>query len=247
MQSEDDRLAKLAEKLQGVCESLPDAETKAPSMPQSDIRIRRNSGNVNFGTQVNIGSSMSTEPMASSQRRSLNERVEELAGVYGVDPRVVWREVLHTRFGVSSVGELSKAQYIEAAQALDAYEAQLKAQVADSKEQHHVKRLVAEALQIAHSRDAYQSMTRFCSREFGETALNSLSPDQLKLVLKFLEEPTVAQGQPVKESVAEKTAPPAPAAPVRGAFISEAKALVTQYPMHSGAIVLVLLILGKIF
>lgn len=242
MQSEDDRLAKLAEKLHGVRDNLPGVDGEAPTMPKSDIRVSRNSGNVNFGTQVNIGNSMSTEPMASSQRRSLNDRVEELAGAYGVDPRVVWREVLHTRFGVSSIGELSKAQYIEAAQALDAYEVQLKGQVADSKEQHHVKRLVAEALQIAHSRDAYQTMIRFCSREFGETALNSLSADQLKQVLKFLEESTIAQDR----SAGGRSTESKPPRHSGDSFVSGLISLGSQYPMHCGTVAVVLIILGKI-
>lgn len=244
MQSEDDRLAKLAEKLHGVRENLPGASEAVPSTPPSDIRVKRNSGNINFGTQVNIGSAMSKEPLAQPQRRSLNDRVEEIAGIYGVDPRVVWREVLHTRFGVSSVTELSKNQFVEASQALEAYEARLKEQVAESKEQNHVKRLVAEALQIANDRDVYPAMSRFCSREFGETVLNNLSPDQLKLVLKFLEE--AAPATPVEPEPPASTAASTSSVSVRGVFLAEAKALVVQYPVHCGAIALVLMIMGKI-
>lgn len=244
MQSGDDGLAKLAEKLHGVRDNLPSASEGTPNMPASDIRVKRNSGNINFGTQVNIGSAMSQEPLAQPQRRSLNDRVEEIAGIYGVDPRVVWREVLHTRFGVSSVTELSKTQFVEASQALDAYEAQLKGHLAESKEQNHVKRLVAEALQIANDRDVYPAMSRFCSREFGETVLNNLSPDQLKLVLKFLEE--AAPATPVEPEPRASTAASASSASVRGVFLAEAKALVVQYPVHCGAIALVLMILGKV-
>lgn len=249
MQSGDDRLAKLAEKLHGVRDNLPGANEAAPSVPPSDIRVKRNSGNINFGTQVNIGSSLSPEPMAQPQRRSLNDRVEAIAGGYGVDPRAVWREVLHTRFGVNSVSELSKTQFVEASQALDAYEAQLKGHLAESKEQNHVKRLVAEALQIANDRDVYPAMSRFCSREFGETVLNNLSPDQLKLVLKFLEGAAAAQEASAKSVEPEQRAPTAsslPSAFARGAFFAEAKAFAFQYPMHCGAIALVLMILGKI-
>ncbi|MDF3845756.1 hypothetical protein P3W55_28955 [Pseudomonas citronellolis] len=246
MQNGDDGLAKLAEKLHGIRDNLPRTDGETPSMPASDIRVKRNSGNVNFGTQVNIGSSIAPEPIALSQRRSLNGRVEEIAGVFGVDPRAIWREVLHTRFGIGNVGELTKAQYVEATQALDAYEAQLKAQAAESKEQNHVKRLVAEALQIANSRGVYHAMARFCSREFGLTVLNDLSPDQLKLVLKFLDETTLAQDLPTKEAAAGPRASAEPAAPSQGVFFAEAKALVLQYPMHCGAIALALLILGKI-
>lgn len=244
MQSEDDRLAKLAERLHGVRDNLPGASEAVPVTLPSDIRVKRNSGNINFGTQVNIGSSPLPEPMAQPQRRSLNDRVEEIAGIYGVDPRVVWREVLHTRFGVSSVTELSKTQFVEASQALDAYEAQLKGHLAESKEQNHVKRLVAEALQIANNRDLYPAMSRFCSREFGETVLNNLSPDQLKLVLKFLEE--AAPATPVEPEPRASTGASAPSASVPGVFLAEAKALVVQYPVHCGAIALALMILGKI-
>ncbi|ELK4791022.1 hypothetical protein [Pseudomonas aeruginosa] len=246
MQSGDDGLAKLAEKLHGIRENLPGADGETPNVPASDIRIKRNSGNVNFGTQVNIGAPIISEPIALSQRRSLNNKVEEIAGIYGVDPRVIWREVLHTRFGIGNVGELSKAQYVEAVQALDAHEAQLKALAAENREQSHVKRLVAEVLQLANSRGAYQDMAKFCSREFGLTVLNDLSPDQLKLVLKYLDEATIAQDLPTKEAAAERQTSPRPTAYSLGGFVAEAKALVLQYPIHCGAIALVLLMLGKI-
>ena len=66
MQSGDDGLAKLAEKLHGIRESLPGADGETPNVPASDIRIKRNSGNVNFGTQVNIGAPIISEPIALS-------------------------------------------------------------------------------------------------------------------------------------------------------------------------------------
>lgn len=79
MQSGDDGLAQLAEKLHGIRENLPGADGETPNVPASDIRIKRNSGNVNFGTQVNIGAP-SYRSRLPSQRRSLNNRVEEIAG-----------------------------------------------------------------------------------------------------------------------------------------------------------------------
>ncbi|MDH0290603.1 hypothetical protein N7414_15875 [Pseudomonas sp. GD04087] len=248
MQSEDDRLAKLAEKLHGVRDNLPSATPEEHSAAQPDVRVKNNSGNVNFGTQFNIGNTLSSEPIAFSQRRNLNDRVKEIAEGYGLDPRVIWREVIHTRFGVSSVGEISKAQFIEAAQALDVYEALVKAQLAESKEQSHVKRLVAEALQLAHSADVYQAMTRFCSREFGETALNNLNPDQLKQVLKFLDGATVVKDEPVKEPLVEASAAsaPAPAVTSQGSFFIEAKGFFLRYPLQCGSIAFALMILGKI-
>lgn len=66
MQSGDDGLAQLAEKLHGIRENLPGADGETPNVPASDIRIKRNSGNVNFGTQVNIGAPIISEPIALS-------------------------------------------------------------------------------------------------------------------------------------------------------------------------------------
>lgn len=176
MQSED-RLAKLAEMLKDERGELPEAQ------PNSAVPIKiKSGGHINLGgTQVNINSSPAPDLLSPEQRRRLNRLVTEISGDYQVDPRLLWKEVVHTRTGVSSIDEIPRDKFAEAEKALLDHAEQLHAQA-------HAKRLVDEVEGAAKQRGIYQEMTRFCSREFGSTVLSRLNPQQLKAVLRYVDE-----------------------------------------------------------
>lgn len=181
-----------------------------------------------------------SEPLSSEQRKRLNLLVTNISNEYKVDPWTLWKEVVHTRIGVSKVGDIPKDKFAEAERALQEHAEHLHSLA-------HAKRLVAEVLQIANEQGLYQDLTRFCSREFGVTVLNKLNPEQLKQALKFVEDgvasPVQSVSQPPDGSASDPTPP---AATRRSAFVAEAKTFVSQYPVHCGAIALVLMFLGKI-
>lgn len=176
MQSED-RLAKLAEMLKDERGELPEAH------PTSAAPIKiKGGGHINLGgTQVNINSVPAPDLLSPEQRRRLNRLVTEISSEHQVDPRLLWKEVVHTRTGVSSIENIPRDKFAEAEQALLDHAEQLHAQA-------HAKRLVDEVEEVAKQRGIYQQMTRFCSREFGSTVLTKLSPVQLKAVLHFVDE-----------------------------------------------------------
>jgi hypothetical protein len=139
-------------------------------------------GNINLGgTQVNINSASVPDMLSAEQRRRLNRLVTEISSEHEVDPRTLWKEVVHTRTGVSKIEKIPRDKFGEAEQALLDYAEYLHAQA-------HAKRLVAEVLEVANQRGVYKEMTRFCSREFGSSALTKLNPEQLKAVLRFVDE-----------------------------------------------------------
>lgn len=176
MQSED-RLAKLAEMLKDEREELPEARTPAAA----PIKIK-GGGHINLGgTQVNINSAPAPDLLSPEQRRRLNRLVTDISSEYQADPRLLWKEVVHTRTGVSSIENIPRDKFAEAEQALLDHAEQLHAQA-------HAKRLVDEVEEVANQRGIYQQMTRFCSREFGSTVLTKLSPEQLKAVLRYVDE-----------------------------------------------------------
>lgn len=176
MQS-DDRLAKLAEMLKDERGELPET----PTPVAAPIKIK-GGGHINLGgTQVNINSAPAPDLLSPDQRRRLNRLVTEISSEHQVDPRLLWKEVVHTRTGVSSIEDIPRDKFAEAEQALLDHAEQLHAQA-------HAKRLVDEVEEVAKQRGVYQQMTRFCSREFGSTVLTKLSPAQLKAVLRFVDE-----------------------------------------------------------
>ena len=164
-------------------------------------------------------------PLSPEQRRRLNRLVTEISTDYGVDPRLLWKDVVHTQTGVSKIDDIPREKFSLAEQALLDHAAQLHAQA-------HAKRLVGEALEAANQRGVYQEMTRFCSREFGSTVLTKLNPDQLKAVLRFIESDAFAK----------------PAArPDKQPFLRHILFLTTEYPAHLAAVLVVGILIGKIF
>lgn len=216
MQS-DDRLAKLAEMLKDERGELP--EERPPAAP---IKIK-GGGHINLGgTQVNINSAPAPELLSPEQRRRLNRLVTEISSEYQADPRLLWKEVVHTRTGVSSIEDIPRDKFAEAEQALLDHAEQLHAQA-------HAKRLVDEVEEVAKQRGIYQQTMRFCSREFGSTSLARLRPEQLKAVLRFVD---------------EYQAPRQVAAPLSfGGF----KQLAVAHPWHVSAVFLLGSVFGRVF
>lgn len=203
-----------------------------------DIEVDGDRNRVAGRDYIEVHVAPGKEPLSVDQRKRLNTLVTNISKEYKVDPWTLWREVVHTRIGVSKIDEIPRDRFTEAEQALLMHAEHLHAQA-------HAKRLVAEALQVANEKGVYQELIRFSSREFGSTVLNKLNPEQLKQALRFVEDAAPPQhGQ----SQAETEAEPVPAAPAVApdvSFAAEVKALASQYPMHCGALALALMILGK--
>ena len=191
----------------------------------SDIEVDGDRNRVAGRDYIEVHVSPDQGPLSPEQRRRLNRLVTEISTDYGVDPRLLWKDVVHTQTGVSKIDDIPREKFSLAEQALLDHAAQLHAQA-------HAKRLVGEVLEAANQRSVYQEMTRFCSREFGSTVLTKLNPDQLKAVLRFIESDAFAK----------------PAArPDKQPFLRHILFLTTEYPAHLAAVLVVGILIGKIF
>lgn len=217
MQSED-RLAKLAEMLKDERGELPEAR------PNSAVPIKiKGGGHINLGgTQVNINSLPVPDLLSPEQRRRLNRLVTEISSDYQVDPRLLWKEVVHTRTGVSSIEDIPRDKFAEAEKALLDHAEQLHAHA-------HARRLVDEVEGAAIQRGIYQEMTRYCSREFGSTVLTRLNPQQLKALLRYVD---------------EYQAPVQVAVPLT---LPGFRQLVISHPWHFTAVFLLGTLMGRVF
>lgn len=197
----------------------------------SDIEVDGDRNRVAGRDYIEVHVSPDQGPLSPEQRRRLNRLVTEISTDYGVDPRLLWKDVVHTQTGVSKIDDIPREKFSLAEQALLDHAAQLHAQA-------HAKRLTAEVLEIANQRGLYQELTRFCSREFGSTILNKLSPDQLKAALRFVEE----RSQP-KEPAQHAAA----AAPVVTNWWAQMVELWQQKPSQAAVLVVVSAIVGRLF
>lgn len=164
-------------------------------------------------------------PLSPEQRRRLNRLVTEISTDYAVDPRLLWKEVVHTQTGVSRIDDIPREKFSLAEQALLEHAEHLHAQA-------HAKRLVAEVLDVANQRGVYQEMTRFCSREYGVTVLNKLNPEQLKTVLRFVETDNPVPASPKTEKLP---------------FMKRMISLSAEHPAHLATVLAVGIVIGKIF
>ncbi|HGE2233434.1 TPA: hypothetical protein ACGJXX_004006 [Pseudomonas aeruginosa] len=181
------------------------------------------------------------EPLSQEQRKRLNLLVNNISSEYKVDPWTLWREVVHTRIGVSKVRQIPKSKFSEAERALLEHAEHLHSL-------SHAKRLVAEVLQIANERGLYQDLTRYCSREFDLTVLNKLNPEQLKQALRFVEDAAGLSSQQNNQLPADRSLE-GQAHERHGsgwkAFVIEARAMVVAYPIQCGLLAALLVVLGK--
>lgn len=197
----------------------------------SDIEVDGDRNRVAGRDYIEVHVSPDQGPLSPEQRRRLNRLVTEISTDYGVDPRLLWKDVVHTQTGVSKIDDIPREKFSLAEQALLDHAAQLHAQA-------HAKRLVAEVLEIANQRGLYQELTRFCSREFGSTVLNKLSPEQLKAALRFIENLAEPNG-------ASKAA--AVAAPAVTSWSGQMVELWKQRPSQMLVLVLLSAVMGRIF
>lgn len=191
----------------------------------SDIEVDGDRNRVAGRDYIEVHVSPDQEPLSPEQRRRLNRLVTEISTDYEVDPRLLWKDVVHTQTGVSKIDDIPREKFSLAEQALLDHAELLR-------QQAHSKRLVAEVLEVANRRGVYQEMTRYCSREFGATVLNKLNPEQLKAVLRFVETDAAPQTAPKAEKLS---------------FMKRMISLSSQHPAHLATVLAVGIVIGKIF
>ncbi len=192
MHSEEERLARLADK---VVEGLSDQPRDEPSAPTSGIKIKGNGGTINFGTQVNIGERVDDRALLPAQRKELHQlraQCEEL----GDDPRDVWREV-HTQLSVTSLDEVTASQFVQARGVIQARLERLR-------EEADRNRLVHKILRAADEKNARPALSNFCELNFGRTQLNLLKRSELPKALEFILQFEVKPSAPSAPTVEPK-------------------------------------------
>lgn len=145
--------------------------------PKPAIKIKGNSGNINFGTQVTIGERVEERPLLPAQRKELHQlraQCEEL----GDDPRDVWREV-HTQLSVTGLDEVTASQFVQARGVIQARLERLQ-------EEADRKRLISKILRAADEKDARHALSNFCELSFGRTQLSLLKRAELPKALEFI-------------------------------------------------------------
>ncbi len=155
-------------------EVTPQTEQQAP---KPAIKIRGNSGTINFGTQVNIGERVDDRTLLPAQRKELHQlraQCEEL----GDDPRDVWREV-HAQLSVTSLDEVTASQFVQAMGVIQARLERLR-------EEADRNRLVHKILRAADEKNARPALNNFCELNFGRTQLNLLKRSELPKALEFI-------------------------------------------------------------
>ncbi len=141
------------------------------------IKIKANSGNINFGTQFTIGERVDERTLLPAQRKELHQlraQCEEL----GDDPRDVWREV-HTQLSVTGLDEVTATQFVQARGGIQARLERLQ-------EEADRKRLISKILRAADEKDALHALSNFCELTFGRTQLSLLKRAELPKALEFI-------------------------------------------------------------
>ena len=173
--------------------------------------------------------------LSSAQRHSLNLLVEEIAKECEKEPRFIWREVVHAKVGVDSVGEILRDSFDDAQDALVSYRD-------NHRRQANHRLMVARITNFTKEKGIYSERDAWCLRQFGEKHLNAMETEHLRQVLAFVEDFQVPQPE-------EQPTPVAPEANTtrKQSFVADLQELVIAYPVHSGVVGAALVILGKIF
>ncbi|WP_325438026.1 hypothetical protein [Pseudomonas nitroreducens] len=172
--------------------------------------------------------------LSSAQRHSLNILVEEIAKECEKEPRVIWREVVHAKVGVDTVGEILRDSFNDAQDALVCYRD-------NHRRQANHRLMVARITNFTKEKGIYSERDAWCLRQFGEKHLNAMETEHLRQVLAFVEDYRVS---PPEEQPDPATAEPM--APLKKGFFAELQGVVISYPLQSVAIGAALMILGKI-
>lgn len=168
--------------------------------------------------------------ISSSQRQALNALVAEIAQEHEVEARMLWREVVHPSVGVESIGEIPRESFKTAEGALHSWRDH-------RREQANIKQMVARVLATTSDKGIEEARDSWCLRQFGERYLNSMSKDQLRQVLAFVED---YQVQP--EVVV--AAPLVGDRPAGLKFLPALKQLAVEHPIPSAILVFTLLVIG---
>ncbi|EPJ7990535.1 hypothetical protein [Pseudomonas aeruginosa] len=167
--------------------------------------------------------------LSTSQRQALNALVEEVSKECERDPRALWREVVHAKVGVDSVGDILRDDFNDAQEALIAYRD-------NHRRQLNMRLMVGRITSLTKEKNIYNERDGWCLRQFGEKHLNAMTTEQLRLVLGFVED-----YQPSRVAASAGTASFQTAA-----FLPTLRQLVSSYPLQCGSIALALILIGKV-
>lgn len=178
MQGADERLAKLAGLLNETTSDLPREDAQPAT-----ARVKGAGNNVNFGTQLNIGTALAQEQkyISSAQRQALNALVQEISAECAVEARMLWRDVVHTSVGVESIGEIRREAFPDAREALVAWRE-------EHNRQANCRQLVARITSVTKAKGLYDQRDSWCLRQFGEKHLTAMNGEQLRQVYAFVED-----------------------------------------------------------
>ena len=165
------------------------------------------------------------EPLVKAQRKRLNALVAEVAAECSVAGPALWLQVLHPQLGVDSINDITRDQFQDALDALDAYRQEHRDRVAR-------KGLISRINSSVQRKGITVELERYCVREFGQQDLNSLDRGQLQRTLAFADDHASAVSPvPVQSPAVRLTI----------------QQLVLSYPVHAGSIAVLGYIMGKIF
>ncbi|MNJ35133.1 flagella biosynthesis regulator [compost metagenome] len=189
MHREEERLAKLADK---VVEGLSSQPLDEQPAPKPGIKIKGNSGSINFGTQLNIGTRHEPRDLVPAQRQALYDLSLKCVEL-GADSKEIWRRVF-AELGVKQIDDITAEQFQQARGVLQARLDQLQ-------DEDNKRRLIGKILRAAIEKDAQAELNNFCDLTFGRTHLNSLQRADLQRTLEFI------QGFEVKPALSVPTQP----------------------------------------
>lgn len=142
------------------------------------IRIKANSGNINFGTQLNIGTQRETRDLVPAQRQALYDLGLKCVEL-GADSKEIWRRVF-AELGVKQIDDIAADQFQQARSVLQARLDQLM-------DEDDKRRLIGKILRAATEKDAKAELNNYCDLTFGRTHLNNLKRTDLQRALEFIQ------------------------------------------------------------
>lgn len=174
--------------------------------------------------EINVGPEADKEPLSSAQRQKLNALVANVSETLELDPRQVWREVVHAKLGVESISEIPRSAFEQA------YDAVLLFRDTE-REYINVRLMVSRITSVTKEKKIYAERDAFCLRTFGERHLNHMNKDQLRQVLAFAEDYQVPPPVPAEQSVMS---------------LSGFMSVVMQHPVHFAATLALGAVIGMI-
>ncbi|WP_339844339.1 hypothetical protein [uncultured Halopseudomonas sp.] len=174
--------------------------------------------------EINVGPEADKEPLSSAQRQKLNALVASVSETLEIDPRQVWREVVHAKLGVESIHEIPRTAFDQA------YDAVIHFRDTE-REFVNVRLMVSRITSLTKEKKIYEERDSFCLRTFGERHLNHMNKDQLRKVLAYVEDYEVKV---------------VPQDPIDGFSLSGIALVVLAHPVHFAATLILGIIVGQI-